>query len=100
MSLLFLQDVASPVLDYIGMRVGLDLRQELNFLPEDEFGLFVIESNFFNAFDVAFFVGNLINHAVASANHLPHFELFVQILVATHELNYFIAHYMRNSITF
>ena len=96
MSLLLLQNVASSIFNYVGMGVGFYFRQELDFLPEDKFRLLVVETDFFNTFDVVLFVGDLINHAVACAYDLPHFELLVQIFVAAHELNYFIAHYMKN----
>lgn len=100
MPFLFLQNIASSILNDIGMRISFYFRKQLNLLPKDKLRLLIIKSDFFNALDVTLLIGNLINYTVSSTNHLSHFELFVQILVSAHELYYFIAHYIRNSIPF
>lgn len=76
--ILFLKTVTSPILDDIGMRVEPKLAEKFYLLPEYEFAHVVLESYLLHAFDIAMFVLDFVDVAIASADYfLALYEIFL-----------------------
>lgn len=89
---LFLDGVAAFVLYDVGMWIVFNFGEKFYFFPEDEFGLFVVETDFFDAFDVGLIVDDFVDDAIACADDLFEFEPFVEFPVSVQELHCFIVH--------
>ena len=79
----FLENETAPVFDDVWVRVLLNLRKEFYLLPENEFGLFVVQSYLFYTLDIVLLIIDFVDYAIACSNHMPDLKSLVELTVPT-----------------